>query len=140
MIEIEEKGYSLQVETSLAAHTVRDTVPETNPRTTNEAGTNLVIQENGIQHSSEMTNSMTEVEEEGYSSITIRQPRRKYIDSILNCWVLIERFEIQDGQRLVESSEVQIIPEIFNHLRANKNRLGDAEVDKAYHMITYANK
>ena len=70
--EIEEKGYSLQVETSLAAHTVRDTVPETNPRTTNEAGTNLVIQENGIQHSSEMTNSMTEVEEGGYSSITIR--------------------------------------------------------------------
>ena len=35
-----------------------------------------------------------------------------------------------------QSSIVQIIPEIFNHLRANKNRLGDAEVDKAYHMIT----
>ena len=35
-----------------------------------------------------------------------------------------------------QSSVVQIIPEIFNHLRANKNRLGDAEVDKAYHMIT----
>jgi len=68
MTEIEEKGYSSQVETILAAHTVRDTVPETTPRTTNEAGTNLVIQENVIQHSSEMTNSMTEVEEEGYSS------------------------------------------------------------------------
>ena len=54
MTEIEEKGYSLQVETSLAAHTVIDTVPETNPRTTNEAGTNLVTQENGIQHSLEM--------------------------------------------------------------------------------------
>ena len=43
MTEIEEKGYPLQVETSLAAHTVRDTVPETTPRTSNEAGTNLVI-------------------------------------------------------------------------------------------------
>ena len=71
MTEIEEKGYSLQVETSLAAHTVRDTVPETNPKTTNEAGTNLVIQENGIQHSLEMNlpnsdplpNSMTKKEE-----------------------------------------------------------------------------
>ena len=140
MSEIEEKGYSLQVETSLATHTVRNTVPETNPRTNNEAGTNLVIQENGSQHSLEMNlpnsdpllNSMTEIEEGGYSSITIRQPRRKYIDSISNCRVRIERSKIQDGQVLVESSVVQIIPEIFNHLRANKNRLGDAEVDRAY--------
>ena len=73
--EIEEKDYSLQVETSLATHTVRNTVPETNPRTNNEAGTTLVIQENGIQHSLEMNlpnsdplpNSITEIEEKGYS-------------------------------------------------------------------------
>ena len=76
MTEIEEKGYSSQVETILAAHSVRDTVPETTPRTTNGAGTDLVIQENVILHSSEINllnpdplpNSMIEIEEKGYSS------------------------------------------------------------------------
>ena len=55
----------------LAARSVRDTVPEITPRTINEAGTNLVIQENVIQYSLEMNlpnsdplpNSMTEIEE-----------------------------------------------------------------------------
>ena len=64
--------------------------------------------------------------------IKIRQPRRKYVDSILSSRVRIERFKFQDGQMIDQSSVVQIIPEIFNHLRANKNRLGDAEVDKAW--------
>ena len=48
MTEIEDRCYSSQVETTIAAPSVRDTVPETTPRTTNEAGTNLVIQENVI--------------------------------------------------------------------------------------------
>ena len=50
MTEVEEKGYSSQVETILAADNVRDTIPEATSRATNGPGSNPAIQlPTGIQ-------------------------------------------------------------------------------------------
>ena len=88
MTEIEEEGYSSQVETISAADNVRDKIPETASRTTSGPESNLVIQEKAIQHSSEISSYTSQGP--CRTSLTIRQARQKNIHCILDSQVQIQ--------------------------------------------------